>query len=681
MPDTIKHSYPYCGSYNITLTVTTTNGCFNTVTLTGDTVYCLPYISAPANFIVCPGESTPVQTFTSTCANGGTPSSVWFQNLGGIDYTGAPASFINQGGSNQVPSYQAIAQNMSCHTLQDTVYGVAVSGAGCIGNVVYYTAGVYPTPYLAHMNTDSACANQTISLPGFTACPVGSIINWTNNNTSIGLAANGTGNISSFSGENATNTLNIAQINSVPVANGCMGNDSSFTIIIKPIPTMVVSGASVCPGDIIPSPLIITNPANGVSYSWTVTNPAGIGMPASGTGTPIPYTAPANTSLINQTGIITFTPKLNGCLGLPVADTLTIKPTPFVNPVPNYSYCPNQLTASVNFVCLPSGGAPVFTWSDALTTHLGNIPPFVTSNATASTLITTFTVNANLNGCQGPNQVFNVVVFPDPVAKFTCGPACLGTPTRFTDQSTVGGGLAIASWSWDMNNDGIYGDALVSNPNYAVSPAGLDSVGLLVYSSSVPACSAKVKEALFINPNPTVNFIGANISGCSILSTAFTDLSTITNGQFASWNWIFGNGQTFSGHFPPPQNYSNTSTVNPVYYTVSLTVESDSGCINILSRNNYIEVLACPSNSIEQNAVNNLEVALYPNPSNGLFIVEPNRDIQQTIKIYDVNGKLVLNETIQGKTHIDVSKLNDGLYHISIISNEGRITKRLVITR
>ena len=51
------------------------------------------------------------------------------------------------------------------------------------------------------------------------------------------------------------------------------------------------------------------------------------------------------------------------------------------------------------------------------------------------------------------------------------------------------------------------------------------------------------------------------------------------------------------------------------------------------------------------------------------------------MQVYDVNGKLVLNQTITGKTHIDAGTLNEGVYNISLISDEGVVNKRLVIVK
>jgi hypothetical protein len=70
-----------------------------------------------------------------------------------------------------------------------------------------------------------------------------------------------------------------------------------------------------------------------------------------------------------------------------------------------------------------------------------------------------------------------------------------------------------------------------------------------------------------------------------------------------------------------------------------------------------------------------------PNPNNGSFVIEQNATTKQTVMVYDVNGKLVLSQTINGKTTIDATPLNEGVYNISMGSSEGVVNKRLVIVK
>jgi hypothetical protein len=93
-----------------------------------------------------------------------------------------------------------------------------------------------------------------------------------------------------------------------------------------------------------------------------------------------------------------------------------------------------------------------------------------------------------------------------------------------------------------------------------------------------------------------------------------------------------------------------------------------------------INIIAAADAGIEQFANNN-ELTIYPNPNNGSFVIEPNSAAKQTVQVYDVNGKLVLSQTINGKSTIDAGSLNEGVYNISLQSNEGVVNKRLVIVR
>ncbi len=77
----------------------------------------------------------------------------------------------------------------------------------------------------------------------------------------------------------------------------------------------------------------------------------------------------------------------------------------------------------------------------------------------------------------------------------------------------------------------------------------------------------------------------------------------------------------------------------------------------------------------------NEQLNIYPNPNNGSFVIEPSNATKQSMQVYDVTGKMVLSQTINGKTTIDAGSLNEGVYNISIISNEGVVNKRMVIVR
>ena len=73
------------------------------------------------------------------------------------------------------------------------------------------------------------------------------------------------------------------------------------------------------------------------------------------------------------------------------------------------------------------------------------------------------------------------------------------------------------------------------------------------------------------------------------------------------------------------------------------------------------------------------KINIYPNPNNGEFAISLNT-VKATVKIYDVNGKLIINE-IQNSTrkNYDLSNLQSGIYIVKIISNNEITTKRITI--
>jgi Leucine-rich repeat (LRR) protein len=72
---------------------------------------------------------------------------------------------------------------------------------------------------------------------------------------------------------------------------------------------------------------------------------------------------------------------------------------------------------------------------------------------------------------------------------------------------------------------------------------------------------------------------------------------------------------------------------------------------------------------------------LYPNPAQNNFTIETSYTDKQTISLYDVNGKLILTQSINGTTNFDTSNFMQGVYNICISSNQGQVNKRLVVVK
>lgn len=78
----------------------------------------------------------------------------------------------------------------------------------------------------------------------------------------------------------------------------------------------------------------------------------------------------------------------------------------------------------------------------------------------------------------------------------------------------------------------------------------------------------------------------------------------------------------------------------------------------------------------------NEQVNIYPNPAGANFSISiAGSNKPATMYVYDINGKMVMSQPVNGKTTIDTSNLTNGIYNISVTSSEGIANKRLIIAK
>jgi hypothetical protein len=76
------------------------------------------------------------------------------------------------------------------------------------------------------------------------------------------------------------------------------------------------------------------------------------------------------------------------------------------------------------------------------------------------------------------------------------------------------------------------------------------------------------------------------------------------------------------------------------------------------------------------------QIAVFPNPSNGIFNIAFGNLNPTQIDVYDISGKLILEkkqlEISNNQTNIDLSKTSDGVYFVKITTEDNTITKRII---
>ena len=159
---------------------------------------------------------------------------------------------------------------------------------------------------------------------------------WTNDNTTIGLPAEGTGDIAAFTAINEGTEAVVANLTVTPTlmhnGNPCVGSTLQFTITVNPTGFVnAVDNIEVHNGDLIDEIVFTTPLEDGeVTYAWENDN-AEIGLAASGEGN-IPAFTAVN-ELVSETVVatVTVTPTYTNeevsCVGEPISFTITVLPT------------------------------------------------------------------------------------------------------------------------------------------------------------------------------------------------------------------------------------------------------------------------------------------------------------------------------------------------------------------
>ncbi|MFD0779018.1 T9SS type B sorting domain-containing protein [Flavobacterium myungsuense] len=124
----------------------------------------------------------------------------------------------------------------------------SVCGKQSISNCVSSNC---PTPIVDVISDFPSCANDNVAIPIFTSVISGVTFNWTNNNTSIGIAASGSGAlIPNFNVINTTAILQTATISVTANDGTCTGPAMIFNLDVNPLPTVTISATqnAVCSG-------------------------------------------------------------------------------------------------------------------------------------------------------------------------------------------------------------------------------------------------------------------------------------------------------------------------------------------------------------------------------------------------------------------------------------------------
>lgn len=177
------------------------------------------------------------------------------------------------------------------------------------------------------------------------------------------------------------------------------------------------------------------------------------------------------------------------------------------------------------------------------------------------------------DGC-GSSYKESVRVLPSPTIFSIIAPPTRCGPGEVTFGAVVGGGIPPYTYVWD------FGGGITSTspfPTITFSSPGTYPVKLTLYDSN--GCGTASEITIEVLNQPVASFIAGNI--CHLDEAGelvpLEPLNTSV-GEIVSTVWDFGDGTT-STLFNPSHIYANPGT-----YTITLTVEEASGCVDSVSR-------------------------------------------------------------------------------------------------
>ncbi len=468
--------------------------------------------------------------------------------------------------------------------IKNVTYTVTNS-SGCHG-IITKTLTVYPNPTAA-ISANTVCLGLATTFGNTSSVSApDNITNWSWDFDNNGIVDNTT--------QTPTNTYTVAGTYSVELSvvtnNGC--RDSVLIPVnvgAVPIATFNPVGACTNSNILLNNTSSVSAPNNITSYSWNFDTGASPATSTSANPSPLIY----STSGVKN---ITLNIMSNTSCTATITRTVSINPSP----VPDFTYankCINNQPVSFDgsTTTIPVGTNTVYAWSfgdggtfsstaSAITTH---------TYLLAGTYNATLSVTSDL-GCQA-TVVKQVQIYPKPLVRIANASACDQVAMTFSAQTLANSGT-ITNWFWDFNNSISTIEANGQSANNTFSGAGTQTIGLVSVTNN--GCRDTIKKTIYVNYNPSPMFSVNDPDGCPKHCVTFTDATPAITGpaRISQWQWSLGDGSSVTNPTNASVNhcYTNNSSSQLAQFDISLTVTTDSGCVNTNNKLAYVTVFPVP---------------------------------------------------------------------------------------
>ncbi len=266
----------------------------------------------------------------------------------------------------------------------------------------------------------------------------------------------------------------------------------------------------------------------------------------------------------------------------------------------------------------------------------------------------------NNNNCSGSfSDTVNVHAFPTPA--FSTSPdVCAVTPIQFYDSTVASFDATITGWSWDFGDGDTSTD---QNPAHLYTASGSYQVTLTVTDNI--GCSGTTVQGITILAGAIANFSWTSIG----LTVNFINTSSF-NPEY-SIQWTFGDGSSSSLQ-TPTHTYSSFGSYDVCLIVTDYTCNmSDTLCQTVLITG-------------VQEISGDSKITVLPNPAS-YFITVSNVGSFNSIQLFNSLGAEVILPVLHPSSSHDVMislpPMPEGVYWLQINTDEGRATRKVVISQ
>lgn len=374
-----------------------------------------------------------------------------------------------------------------------------------------------------------------------------------------------------------------------------------------------------------------------------------------------------------QTGngmVIITTP---GCTSLRAEITVTVNVNPTIS-VNNGTICAGQ-----SFTITPSGAAS-YTFEGG-------------SDIVSPTSNSSYTINGtSAQGCVSQNiATVSVTVNSNPTIAVNNGTLCEGTSYTITptgaDTYVFEGGNAVVSPSINTTYTVVGTNTVtgcvsqIASASLTVSPAPIITVnnGTICAGQSFTMAPSGASTYTYSNGTDVVTptadasytVTGTDINGCENMTVSSVTVNTLPSLTATTNNTLLCTGATATLSVSGATTFTWSTNENTSSVAVSPTVQTTytvngtdaNGCV---STTTVTQDVSLCTGIVSLSNVESIKV--YPNPNNGLFVLE----LVSASKVTVTNalGQVIISETFEaGKHSVDLHNETNGIYFIKLIAN------------